>query len=179
MITRGTLILDNLQILNWCMTVAKTDKKTIIFNFLFCKKGTNITESEPFFKFCISNRLLSKLMKWRDTVVTKIPADNPFYQALSQRHSCIKWWTNNANITKMTKGFWLTTRRCLWMCASNLLISCSENCADNFHLNILPILIFQSGENVNHWQCQKIPALLCMRFISPTSCPRHNICQSI
>ena len=87
------------------MTVAKTDKKTIIFNFLFCKKGTNITESEPFFKFCISNRLLSKLMKWRDTVVTKIPTDNPFYQALSQRHSCIKWWTNNANITKMTKGW--------------------------------------------------------------------------
>ena len=41
------LILDNLQILTWCMTVAATDQKPIISNYLFRKKGANITGSVP------------------------------------------------------------------------------------------------------------------------------------
>ena len=52
------LILDNLQILTWCMTAAATDQKTIISNYLFRKKGANITDSVALLPDFVTKALL-------------------------------------------------------------------------------------------------------------------------
>lgn len=80
----ATLILNTLQAVMSCMTVAKTCPKTFIYDFLFREEVANKTE---------------KLLY-------------------------------NTDIAQMVRGV-----------------------------------------SMNHCQCQKIPALLCMRFISPTNHP--------
>lgn len=97
----------------------------------------------------------------------KYPLNNHFHQTLSQIYYDIKWWISH----KWSAGFGWEHRdvnRCVHQICSNSFIQLS--CV---------IFIFHSQENVNQCKFEKISALFCMRFMSPISHPRYDICQSV
>ena len=110
---------------------------------------------------------------------TKISANNPLFQILSQIYSYIinriNWWMDNTDTVYIVIQVWLRTKRYQRIYASNMhdFVQTIFMFEISFEQRHVPLPSF-TQRNINQYQRHKIPALFRMKLTSTPSHPRSN-----